>query len=132
VIGNIYENPELLNELKTKERSADVVHTDRLATETDNRACPVSAMRCEHYRYQRIWMNGDVDIEYCAHAGNPNDVEGNCTRELCPLKPTCGCHGRIRPGVMCGYVKMKDRGCGSDDTCEHQLYPNIDTDNQTP
>jgi hypothetical protein len=46
--------------------------------------CDVTKEFCTHFMYQAD-HNGDACIVYCNHPDNTEDVEGNCTTELCPI-----------------------------------------------
>ena len=39
---------------------------------------------CEYFAFQPD-QNGDIALTYCGHPDNPEDVEGNCNFNDCPL-----------------------------------------------
>jgi hypothetical protein len=47
--------------------------------------CHVIDAVCNDYCYQYEINSTSIAIEFCNHKDNPNEYEGNCKMELCPL-----------------------------------------------
>lgn len=56
-----------------------------ITTETEGREdCPIIQAHCMYYGYQ-CDSNGDIAICFCSHPDNPDNHEGNCRHQLCPI-----------------------------------------------
>lgn len=54
-----------------------------MAFDCNNIGCPVSNGSCHFYH-----QHSSGEIEFCSHPANESSLEGNCTKELCPINLT--------------------------------------------
>ena len=52
---------------------------------TELKNCPAINKACEYYKRQ-IDIYGDIVLAFCNHPENPDDCEGNTTKQFCPKR----------------------------------------------
>ena len=52
---------------------------------TELRNCPAINKACEYYKCQTD-IYGDIVLTFCNHPENPDDCEGNTTKQFCPKR----------------------------------------------
>ena len=52
---------------------------------TELRSCPAINKPCEYYKCQTD-IHGDIVLTFCNHPENPDDCEGNATKQFCPKR----------------------------------------------
>ena len=71
----------------TKQQAMDfwgLVEEKTIDDNIDQEKCPATNEYCRYYFYQHDDSIHDPTI-YCGHKDNTNKLDGNCTRDLCPI-----------------------------------------------